>query len=331
MRRLRLCHAPTPIWRNSRLDELLGMRVWVKRDDMTSGAASGNKVRKLEYLLADALAQGATTLITCGGVQSNHARATAILGRELGLDTLLFLRVQEAGCVRTATGNLLLNRLVGAKLRFITPAQYGDRARLMEEARQELARAGHTAYVIPEGGSNAVGAFGYVSALEELEQQRSVGELPPAIELLTFACGSGGTAAGVALGMGRYSEVAERAAAIAVCDDRAYFERVIAAITNEARALEPCLAEPAPLSLHDEFKGPGYGVASTEQLEFLRRVAGETGLLLEPTYTGKALFGLARLTPRPASALFVHTGGLPGLLADESIIASASALGGDDF
>jgi D-cysteine desulfhydrase len=325
MKRLRLCHGPTPIWRNDRLDQLLGMRVWVKRDDMTSGAAAGNKIRKLEYLLSDALAQGATTLITCGGAQSNHARATAILGRELGLDALLFLRVPEPQAVPPPSGNLLLNRLVGAELRFITPAQYRERGQLMEDARHELARAGRTAYVIPEGGSNGLGALGYVSALQELEHQRSQGELPNGLEVLAFACGSGGTAAGIALGLGCYPRTVQRAAAIAVCDDRTYFERVINDMTREARKLDPGLAEPRAISVHDEFKGPAYGSASPGQLEFIRRVAGETGLLLEPTYTGKALFGLSRLSPRPASALFLHTGGRPGLLADDSLIAWASA------
>jgi D-cysteine desulfhydrase len=324
MRRITLCHAPTPIWHNPRLDALLGFELWVKRDDMSSGAAAGNKIRKLEYLLADALAQGATCVVTCGGAQSNHARATAIVAAELGLRSLLLLRTSEPATPPLATGNLLLDRMVGAELRFITPEQYQDRARHLATASDELRRRGEVPYVIPEGGSNGLGAFGYVSALEELADQQARGELPPDIDVLGVACGSGGTAAGVALGLGLFPRVAARAAAFAVCDDRPYFEQVVAGIVREARALDEGLSAPGPLELYDEFKGPAYGVPSTEQLSFMLEVARCSGLILDPTYTGKALFGLARLAPRPRRALFVHTGGLPGLLADSALMAAAS-------
>jgi D-cysteine desulfhydrase len=327
MKRLAFCHTPTPVWHNARLDHLLGLELWVKRDDMTSGAAAGNKIRKLEYLLADALRQGASTLITCGGAQSNHARATALLGRELGLGSLLFLRTPQPSDPPAPVGNLLLDRLAGAELRFITPDQYRDRTDLMAQAAAELRQRGEVPYVIPEGGSNGLGALGYVAALDELLEQQRAGELPRELDLIGFACGSGGTAAGIALGLGRFPEVAERAVAFAVCDDRTYFERVIADIMAEARRLEPGLPEPGPLEIRDEFKGPGYGVPSPEQLEFLLEVARVSGLILEPTYTGKALFGLARLSPKPRRALFVHTGGLPGLLAESELIARAWAPG----
>ncbi len=330
MKRLAFCHTPTPVWHNARLDQLLGFELWVKRDDMTSGAAAGNKVRKLEYLLADALSHAATTIITCGGAQSNHARATALLGRELGLRTLLLLRTSKPSEPPAPVGNLLLDRLAGAELRYITPEQYRDRALLMAQAAAELSERGEVAYVIPEGGSNGLGALGYVTALEELLEQQRAGELPRDLDLIGFACGSGGTAAGIALGLGRFPEVAGRALAVAVCDDRAYFERVIADITGEARRLEPGLPEPGPLEIRDDFKGPSYGVPSPEQLEFLLEVARVSGLILEPTYTGKALFGLAQLSPKPRRALFVHTGGLPGLLAESELIARAWARGASD-
>jgi len=326
MKRLSLCHSPTPIWRNARLDALLGMEVWVKRDDMTSGAAAGNKIRKLEYLLAQALEEGATALVTCGGAQSNHARATAILGRELGLHSRLLLRTGDPSSPPPLTGNLLLDRLVGAELCFITPAEYAERSRLLEQARRELDQAGHKAYVIPEGGSSGLGALGYVTAIEELAAQQRTGELPTGLDVLAFACGSGGTAAGIALGLGLLPGVAKRAVAIAVCDDRAYFEAVISRILAEARALEPGLKPPGPLSVHDEFRGPAYGSASREQLAFISNVARETGLLLDPTYTGKALFGLSQLSPKPKRALFLHTGGLTGLLAESTTMAEASEL-----
>ena len=327
MKRLRLCHTPTPVWHNARLDHLLGFELWVKRDDMSAGAAAGNKIRKLEYLLADALSRGATSIVTCGGAQSNHARATALMARELGLRSVLLLRTNDPAQPPPPTGNLLLDRLAGAELRFITPEQYRERAALMAEAAAALQKRGEVPYVIPEGGSNGLGALGYVAALEELAEQQLEGELPPDLELIGFACGSGGTAAGIALGLGRFPSVAERALALAVCDDRAYFESVIASITTQARNLDPSLPEPGPLEIRDEFKGPGYGVPSGEQLDFLLEVASVSGLILEPTYTGKALFGLSRLSPKPRRALFVHTGGLPGLLAESELIARAWARG----
>lgn len=331
MKRVALCHAPTPIWRNRALDAWLGFELWVKRDDMTSGAAAGNKIRKLEYLMADALAHGATTVITCGGLQSNHARATALVARELGLTPVLFLRTNDPSLPPAPVGNLLLDRLVGADVRLITPAQYRERQRLMHEAQSQLTARGQVAYVIPEGGSNGVGSFGYVSAVEELSEQQTAGELPTDLDLIAFACGSGGTAAGIALGLARFPGVAARAAAFAVCDDRGYFEAAIAAITAEAQALDPTLSAALAcdlLDIHDQFKGPSYGVPSSEQLDFIVNVARASGLVLDPTYTGKALYGLSQLRPRPRRALFVHTGGLPGLLAESELMAASAATGG---
>ncbi len=331
MKRLALCHTPTPIWRNRALDALLGFELWVKRDDMTSGAAGGNKIRKLEYLLADALAHGATTVITCGGLQSNHARATALTARELGLNAVLFLRTNDPAAPPEPVGNLLLDRLVGADVRLITPAEYRERDRLMAEAAAELRARGQTAYVIPEGGSNGVGSFGYISAVEELADQQTEGTLPDDLDVLAFACGSGGTAAGIALGLARFPGVAARAAAFAVCDDQAYFDTVVTRIASEAQALDAALSTPDAvrvLDIYDQFKGPAYGVPSAEQLDFVVKVARTSGLVLDPTYTGKALFGLSRLSPRPRRALFVHTGGLPGLLAESQLMAAAWARDG---
>jgi len=331
MKRLALCHTPTPIWHNRALDAWLGFELWVKRDDMTSGAAAGNKIRKLEYLLADALGHGATTIITCGGAQSNHARATALLARELGLKPVLLLRTPTPAVPPESVGNLLLDRLVGADIRFITPEQYRGRDQLMAEVARELSSQGERPYIIPEGGSNGIGSFGYLSAVEELAEQQSLGDLPEDLDLLGFACGSGGTAAGVALGLTRFPNVARRAAAFAVCDDRAYFEEIVARIAGEVQALEPTLDAQAALGrldIYDQFKGPAYGVPSQEQVDFVVNVARVSGLVLDLTYTGKALFGLSHLAERPRRALFVHTGGLPGLLAEHRLMAAAWAPGG---
>jgi D-cysteine desulfhydrase len=317
--RLHLAHLPTPLWRHDALDEMCETQVWVKRDDITAGAAAGNKIRKLEWLVADAVAQHATVLLTCGGVQSNHARATALVGAQLGLRVMLFLRTDQPEAHQEVTGNLLLDRLAGAEVYFITPAQYRDRAEVMQSAADELAHRGDTPYVIPEGGSNGRGALGYVEAMREVRSQldMGLGGGPAPFGAVVHACGSGGTAAGVALGA-RAFDVAGRSLAMAVCDDRATFDGIIRRVTAEARTLQPELQEPGPVEVIDEFRGPAYGVATDEQLQFIVTVARRTGLVLDPVYSGKALFGLSRLSAKPSRVLFIHTGGLPGLLAQSA-------------
>jgi D-cysteine desulfhydrase len=219
-------------------------------------------------------------------------------------------------------GNLMLDYLVGAEVRFITPGEYREREALFASVADELKKRGEVPYVIPEGGSNGLGSLGYVDAMAEVRHQLDAGACGAVREFdaVVHACGSGGTSAGVALGAARHG-VAARAHSIAVCDDRAYFDATIARITAEAVALDPMLDPSAQPLVHDAFKGPAYGLASAEQLAFIIEVARKTGLLFDPVYTGKALFGLRGLEPKPARALFLHTGGLPGLLAQSDVLA----------
>ncbi len=321
--KLALAHLPTPLWRSDALDRLCGTSVWVKRDDMTAGAEAGNKIRKLEYLMADALARGATAVITCGGIQSNHARATALVSARLGLKSLLLLRTATPSVAPSPVGNLMLDLMSGARIRRISPDDWRRRNELMQELARELEREGEVPYVIPEGGSNALGALGYADAMRELRQQLDLGlgGGPKPFDAVVHACGSGGTAAGITLGA-REWDVASEVHAIAVCDDVVYFQGVIGRIMVEAAKLDPELDRAAELFVHDRFKGPAYGVASDEQRRFIVEVATKTGLVLDPVYTGKALFALAGLDPKPKRALFVHTGGLPGLLAQADAFSS---------
>lgn len=322
--RLHLAHLPTPLTHHPDLDRIVGAEVWVKRDDMTSGAAAGNKIRKLEWLLADAQRMGATTILTCGGAQSNHARATALLAAELGLRAVLLLRTPDPTTPPPTTGNLLLDRLVGAEVRFITPEQYADRDRVLHSAADALRASGERPYVIPEGGSNGRGALGYVLAMREVREQLDLGLAggPRGFDAVVHACGSGGTAAGVALGA-RAHDVAGEVVAMAVGSDRPTFEAIIGHVIAEARALSPDLGAPAPWHVCEDARGPEYGVASEEQRQFIVTVARRTGLMLDPVYTGKALFGLAHLAPKPRRVLFLHTGGLPGLLAQADEMGSS--------
>lgn len=334
--RLHLVFGPTPIVSRSALSKELGVDLWIKRDDATGGAEAGNKLRKLEFLFADALRKGARHVVTCGGIQSNHARATAIVAAQLGLGCTLLLRVTdgtEVGPERDApkghlptVGNVLLDRLVGAHLRLISPADYKDRTAYLAKVAADLELGGERAYVIPEGGSNGLGSLGYVDAMHEVRQQLDLGLAGGApFDTIVHACGSGGTAAGVALGAAAHG-VAPEVRAMAVCDDAAYFERIIATIIREARAHAPALGEPARVIVDDRAKGPRYGVMSPDQLEFLAFVARSSGVILDPVYTGKALFGLRAAVQRGevrqgARVLFLHTGGLPGLLADGKALA----------
>lgn len=325
--RLSLAHLPTPLVRPERLARSLGIDLWVKRDDMTGGAESGNKLRKLEMLAADALEKRAQVLITTGGLQSNHARATAIVAASLGLRAVLILRAPEPRQALPLEGNVLLDRMVGAEIQLITPEQYGDRDRLMaEQAQIEHDTGCGPAYVIPEGGSSGRGALGYVLAMEEVRAQLDAGLAGgQPFDLIVHACGSGGTAAGVALGAGHFG-VARAVRPMAVCNDAPTFEARIAGIMAEARALAPHLGEAAALTVDDRWKGPAYAVSTEEQRKLMVRVARESGLVLDPVYTGKAFHGLAAMVERGeiakgARVLFLHTGGLPGLLAQGGTFA----------
>ena len=352
--RLRLVHGPTPIINLPALDEIVGATVWVKRDDATSGAESGNKLRKLEFLLADALARGARVVVTCGGLQSNHARATALTCAQVGLRSILLLRVPDPERARAMPlelgGNVLLDRLAGADIRFISPAEYRERGAHLEQARADSDHAGVPAYVVPEGGSNGLGSLGYVEAMREVKRQVALGlagdDRP--FDVVAHACGSGGTAAGVGLGAAHFG-VARETWAFAVCDDSAYFTKTIARIATEARAHMPSLPElmfvepggagaadgetithdgAARIIVDDRAKGPAYASMSDVQKRFLVRVARATGIILDPVYTGKALFGLSEAIergeiPRGARVLFLHTGGLPGLLAQGEDLRAA--------
>ena len=304
------------------LDEMLGVDLWIKRDDATGGAEAGNKVRKLEWLLGDALARRANTIVTCGGLQSNHARATALVCASLGLACVLFLRVEDRSPAQLPrSGNLLLDRMAGAEIRLISPADYAQRGAVMERAAVDLRDRGRRPYVVPEGGSNGLGALGYVECMREIAEQtrRGLGGGEAPFDVVVHACGSGGTAAGIALGAARFG-VAKSVRAMAVCDDVAYFERTIARIVEEARSWDGTLGETAPVVVDDASKGPAYGVSTRDQRETIVRVARASGIVLDPVYGGKAMHGLKGAiergdVARGARVVFVHTGGLPGLLA----------------
>jgi D-cysteine desulfhydrase len=316
--RVPLARLPTPLEPSPRLGAALGLDLLYKRDDLTGLELSGNKARKLEFLLADAEAAGADTLVTCGGVQSNHCRATAFAAAKRGLGAVVLLRVPDPARAPAPEANALLDRLAGAEVRFVSHAQYGRRAELMEEVAEELRARGRRPYLIPEGGSNALGSLGYVLAMEELHAQ-----LPDAWRrgpvTVAYAAGSGGTGAGIELGLRRAGWRDARAVGFAVCNDAAYFRAVIGALCADARRRWPELPQvgEGDVAVDDGFVGPGYAQATAEGLRLLRRAAREDGILLDPVYTGKAMLGVATRAAGGAlpsrRVILVHTGGAFGL------------------
>lgn len=215
----------------------------------------------------------------------------------------------------------MLDRLVGAEIRRISFEEWRERDLLMHNAAIALEKRGARPFVIPEGGSNGLGSLGYVEAMREVREQIDLGlaGAQKPFDFVIHACGSGGTAAGVALGAAKH-QVAPKTIAMAVCDDAAYFRDRIDRIVESARAIDGTLGA-APYVVDDAAKGPAYAIASEEQKAFIVDVARSSGLLFDPVYTGKALFGLALAikrgtVPLGSRVLFLHTGGLPGLLAD---------------
>jgi len=310
-----LAQTPTPLQRWMAPGLPPDIELWIKRDDMTGITASGNKVRKLEFLLAEALQQQADCVITCGGLQSNHARATAVLSRELGLDSYLVLNAANPERDPGLQGNLLLDRLVGAEIRPITFKQYLERDRILAELVEELRSAGRRPYLIPEGGSNALGSWGYLEAIREIESQARATNT--GFSDLVFACGSAGTAAGLAVGACR-SRCVQRVHAVNVCWNRDYFAKRIRSLVKEMGQKD---AVEDWVDIVDGYVGDGYARSRPEELERLCRTARATGIILDPVYTGKAFHGLCgELAANPARfagrrILFIHTGGAVALFA----------------
>ncbi len=316
--RLALAHLPTPLEPLERLSgELGGPRIYVKRDDCTGLAGGGNKTRKLEFLLADAVRLGADTILTAGAVQSNHARQTAAACAKLRLRCVLFLQrsVPSRGSNYERSGNLLLDRIAGAEVHLL-PGE-ADTGAAMEKRASILREEGRSPYVVPVGGSNAIGALGYVECARELFAQ--AGEMGVKIDAIVHASASRGTQAGLAVGLAEL-EVPTRLLGISVSSSvataRTTIERIAVATCESLR--RP--ARFAEITVDDRFVGEGYGVPTPGGISAIELLARLEGLLLDPVYTGKAMAGLiemvceGRFAP-PENVVFLHTGGWPTLFA----------------
>ncbi len=318
--RRRYAAGPTPLERLDRLtDHLRGPEMFVKRDDLQGLAAGGNKLRKLEFLVADALSRGADTLITGGAVQSNHCRLTLAVANREGLRCRLVLQESLARGYRSdAGGNNLLYRLLGAEsLRVI--GEDADLEGAMLEDGEALAAAGRHAYVIPVGGSTPLGALGYVACAREILAQGM--ESGVAFDRVFCASGSAGTQAGLVAGMiGGGSDA--RVTGICVSRSSEQQEPRVHALAQGAAELLGMKREvPAEAVVAlDGYRGPGYSLPTEEMREAVSLLARLEGILLDPVYTGKAMAGLLDLARRGEigpgeKVIFVHTGGSPGLFA----------------
>lgn len=316
--RLELANLPTPLVELKNLAARLGVpRVLLKRDDLTGLETSGNKVRKLEYVIADAIRNGADTLVTNGGFQSNHCRATAALGARLGLKVRLILRSADPNPPRD--GNLFLDDLFGADISFHAPDEYnGRRKQLIDAAMQAERDAGRKPYFFPVGASIPLGCWGYIRCIDEMAKQLG---RDAKVDVFS-AVSSAGTHAGLMLGKALLGLDSWRVVGIPVSDSIDFFNREIRELVDStvqeyALGLEP---SQTPIELLDGFIGDGYAIPYPEAIETTKLLARSEGILLDPTYTAKGMTGFVETIRRGgvrngATPLFVHTGGAFGLMA----------------
>lgn len=313
--------APTPLEAAPALSKALGdiVRIWIKRDDLLPGAAGGNKTRKLDYALGDALASGCDTVVTCGAPQSNHCRLTLSWCVKENIDCHLVLEERTPGSYdKDGSGNLLLYKLLGAKSVTVVPGG-SDMAAAMEAVAAPLRARGAKPRIIPVGASTAVGSLGYARFAFELKQQLDAEKLN--IDAIVTPSGSGGTQAGILAGL-RLLGVDIPVYGINVGKSTAVQSELVFGITRELCDL---LRMPSPVRkseviCDDRYLGPGYSLPSEAMIEAVSLLASKEAILLDPVYTGKAMAGLISYVrggkfPHGANVLFLHTGGSPALYA----------------
>ena len=327
--RVRFCHGPTPLEPMERLTGLLGgPRLYIKRDDCTGLATGGNKVRKLEFLLGDALAQGADTVVTHGAVQSNHTRQTAAAASKLGMtcEILLERRVPDVAPDYEATGNVFLDRLYGAEISFHPDGT--DMNGICLDRVEQLKATGAKPYYIPGGGSNRIGALGYVSCALELVQQAKDQNLR--LDYIVHATGSSGTQAGLLAGLAvcnsdiavygvsvRYPKNMQEERVSRLASETADFVGIGRGVNRD------------DVIADGDYIGPGYGQPTTEMIEAISLTARHEGILLDPVYSGKGMAGLIGLIragwfSKHDSVVFLHTGGAAALFAYQGLFMPSS-------
>lgn len=311
--RVRFAHLPTPIEHLPRLGKFLGLpNLYIKRDDQTGLALGGNKTRKLEFLIAEAQAQQATTLITAGAVQSNHCRQTAAAAARFGYQCILVLTGEKPP---SPSANLLLDELLGAEVIYV--GKQMNRERILADTFNKAAEEGKKPYLIPYGGSNKTGALGYVFALQELLAQM------PKVDWIVFASSSGGTQAGLVLGA-RLFGFSGKVLGISVDERSLPLQTRVAELSTTTSMFfgERIDFTTDEILVNDHYCSTGYGVLTDIERKAIQLFAQNEGLLLDPVYTGRAAAGLIDLAhkglfKKEATVLFWHTGGQPSLFAEQ--------------
>ena len=318
--RLQFAHLPTPLEHMPRLTELLGgPQLWVKRDDCTGLAGGGNKTRKLEFLMGQALKEGADTIITQGATQSNHARQTAAIAAKCGLHCELILedRVGTENADYNFNGNVLLDHIVGAELHYTAAGT--DMNGAMEALANRLEQQGRKCFIIPGGGSNPTGALGYVNAALELAQQAN--DMGLTIDCLVHATGSAGTQAGLVAGMvGARADIPVLGIGVRAPDAIQHTNVLkLANATSEYMGLG-AIVKADDVRVNCSYVGDGYGLSTSASIEAIEMLARTEGILLDPVYSAKGMAGLIDLIRQGTwsadqNVVFLHTGGSQALFA----------------
>ena len=308
--RLELAYAPTPLLRLERLSAELGVELWIKRDDLTGLLETGNKIRKLEFLIGEALAQGADTLITCGTLQSNCCRTVAAVCARLGMNAVLALK---GAPVAEYDGNLLLGRLLGAEVRYCTDEEWENIDEVMQDLAARVRAAGHSPYIIPESGATVVGALGYLTCGQEIAEQVRHGA--PAFDTVVITAFTGGSQAGLLMATqlaGLRAQIVGVPVAWPGSRVRGY---VVDVIEQARRRFGLPVAVPTEVRLIDGYQGDGRAEIRSEEMEMVLKLARMEGVILDPVDTAKAFSALVdrlRHDPRELGArvCFIHTGGV---------------------
>lgn len=329
--RVKLGHLPTPLERLDNLTrELDGPQIWIKRDDCTGLASGGNKTRKLEFLVADALAQGADTLVTQGATQSNHVRQTAAAACRLGMKcyALLERRVTNMGDQYEQTGNVLFDDMLNCHYEFRDAGQNMNNE--AAELAERLKADGHKPYFIPGGGSNAIGALGYASAAAEMIYQAD--EMNLKIDRIVHATGSAGTQAGLLAALYAMNAPIEVTGISVRAKKETQIDNVHRLAVETAELIGARGELPREMvHAYDDYVGAGYGQPTDEMVAAINLLAAKEGIFLDPVYSGKGLAGMIDLIRRGViganeTIVFIHTGGSVGLFAYEAMFNKQSRL-----
>ncbi|MEE9431060.1 MAG: pyridoxal-phosphate dependent enzyme [Melioribacteraceae bacterium] len=307
-KKLQLANTPTPLIKSQFRD----CKFLIKRDDFTGVELSGNKIRKLEYLLYEAKIKKCNYVFTSGGDQSNHARATAIAAASLGIKTKLFLWGRKT---KSSEGNLFLDKIVNSEISFLSRKEYNDVPKIMDAEKIKYERKGNRVFVIPSGGSSPLGIWGYVSFMKELSEQIDLNKLKG----ITLAAGSAGTAAGILVGSTILGNDLKIYAVNVIYSAEVMKEKII---TLAKQCIQNYKIDVLPnynnIEILDGYSNEGYKNVTPQKISLIKNYFQESGILLDPTYTGKAFVAYYEnflKNKKSTNVLFLHTGGLFGVFA----------------